>query len=129
MASKSRSLRRVTGIVLALVATAALAALIPLTQEDFRLSGTQIGDVPMGVLEPAESCRICHGDFDPEDEPYATWAGSLMGLAGRDPLFYAQMTNANQDVANVGTFCLRCHVPMSFVTGHALSVDGGYVVQ
>ena len=47
-----------------------------------------------------------------------------MGLAGRDPLFFAQMTNANQDVANVGTFCLRCHVPMSFVTGHAADPSG-----
>ncbi len=124
MASKSRRLRRATGIALALVATAALAALIPLTQEDFRLSGTQIGDVPIGVLEPSDNCRACHGDFDPADEPYSTWAGSLMGLAGRDPLFFAQMTNANQDVANVGTFCLRCHVPMSFVTGHAADPSG-----
>ncbi len=124
MASKSRLLRRTGGAVLALVATAALAALIPLTQEDFRLSGTQIGDVPVGALETSDNCRACHGDFDPEDEPYSTWAGSLMGLAGRDPLFLAQMTNANQDVANVGTFCLRCHVPMSFVTGHAADPSG-----
>ena len=124
MASKSRRFRRATGIALVLVATAALAALIPLTQEDFRLSGTQIGDVPIGVLEPSDNCRACHGDFDPADEPYSTWAGSLMGLAGRDPLFFAQMTNANQDVANVGTFCLRCHVPMSFVTGNAADPSG-----
>ena len=124
MASKSRLLRRGGGALMALVATVALAALIPLTQEDFRLSGTQIGDVPAGVLETSDNCRACHGDFDSEDEPYSTWAGSLMGLAGRDPLFYAQMTNANQDVANVGTFCLRCHVPMSFVTGHAADPSG-----
>lgn len=124
MASNSRRLRRAVGAALALTATAALAALIPLTQEDFRLSGTQIGDVPTEALETSDNCRACHGDFDPADEPYSTWAGSLMGLAGRDPLFFAQMTNANQDVANVGTFCLRCHVPMSFVTGNAADPSG-----
>lgn len=111
-------------IVLLAVAGAALAALVPLTLEDFHLSGTQIGDVPAGVLETSGECRVCHGDFDPEDEPYSTWAGSLMGQAGRDPLFFAQMTNANQDAANAGTFCMRCHVPMSFVTGHALDPSG-----
>ena len=126
MASTFFSTRRVVYTVVTLVgATAALAALIPLTMEDFRLSGTQVGDVPSGVLETSDTCRTCHGDFDPEDEPYSTWAGSLMGLAGRDPLFYAQMTNANQDVANVGNFCLRCHVPMSIVTGHVVDPTGG----
>jgi hypothetical protein len=110
--------------VAAIAAVAAIRALIPMTQADFHLSGTQIGDVPEGVLGTSGECRSCHGDFDTEDEPWATWAGSLMGLAGRDPLFFAQMTTANQDVANVGTFCLRCHVPMSYVTGHASDPTG-----
>lgn len=124
MASKWSAVRRLAVPALLLGATALLAALIPLTQEDFRLSGTQIGDVPVGVLETSANCRQCHGDFDADNEPYATWAGSLMGLAGRDPLFFAQMTNANQDVANVGTYCLRCHVPLSFVTGNAADPTG-----
>jgi hypothetical protein len=34
------------------------------------------------------------------------------------------MTLANQDVTNAGYFCMRCHVPMSFVTGHALDYQG-----
>ncbi|MBP9826760.1 MAG: hypothetical protein KBF21_21210, partial [Thermoanaerobaculia bacterium] len=111
--------------VAAVTAVTAVTALIPMTQADFHLPGTQIGDVPKGVLGTSDECRTCHGDFDVEDEPWATWAGSLMGLAGRDPLFFAQMTTANQDVANVGTFCLRCHVPMSYVTGHASDPTGG----
>jgi len=117
-------LARRASILLLGLAGAALAVIIPLTMNDLHLSGTQVGDVPPGALETSGACRVCHGDFDPADEPYSTWAGSLMGLAGRDPLFYAQMTNANQDVANVGYFCLRCHVPMSFVTGHALDPTG-----
>lgn len=111
-------------LLLLAVAGVALGALVPLTLEDFHLSGTQIGDVPAGILQTSGECRVCHGDFAPADEPYSTWAGSLMGQAGRDPLFFAQMTNANQDAANAGTFCMRCHVPMSFVTGHALDPSG-----
>lgn len=47
-----------------------------------------------------------------------------MGNAGRDALFEAQMATANQDAGDVGYFCLRCHVPLSFVTGHAYQSDG-----
>jgi len=102
----------------------AAAALIEMTIEDFHLSGTQVGEVGPEVIQPSTNCAGCHGNYDPDNEPYFTWAGSLMGLAGRDPLFFAQMTTANQDVANVGYFCMRCHVPMSFVTGHAYDTDG-----
>ncbi len=109
--------------VAALLAGLALAA-IPLTPEDFRLSGSQPGDVPEGTLRPADECRACHGGFDPANEPYTTWAGSLMGLGGRDPLFFAQLTNANQDVAHVGSYCLRCHLPLAHVSGHAAQADG-----
>ncbi len=97
---------------------------IPTTFEDFHLSGTQIGDVPPGVLETSPACASCHGNYDPDHEPYRTWRGSLMGQAGRDPLFFAQMATANQDVANAGYFCMRCHVPMSFVTGNAYDPTG-----
>lgn len=116
------------GIVPMLVALglsgAVLAQPIPMTIEDFHLSGTQIGDMPSDAIRTSDNCYACHGGYDPVNEPYSTWAGSLMGQAGRDPLFFAQMTTANQDVANVGYFCMRCHVPMSFVTGHAYQPEG-----
>jgi hypothetical protein len=106
-----------------LCAGAALAQ-VPMTQRDFHVSGSQVGDVSLSLLRPASECRICHGDYAPAVEPFATWSGSLMALGGRDPLFYAQMTNANQDVANVGSFCLRCHVPMAVVSGHVEQANG-----
>jgi hypothetical protein len=105
-------------------AAVAFAALIDMTLEDFHLSGTQVGDVGTDVISTSDACVGCHGGFDPASEPYFAWTGSLMGLAGRDPLFYAQMTNANQDVGNVGYFCMRCHMPMTFTTGHAYDTDG-----
>ncbi|MBL8878003.1 MAG: hypothetical protein JNG88_02695 [Phycisphaerales bacterium] len=100
-------------------------AQLPMTMEDFHVPGTQIGDVTPDVIFASAACAVCHGDYDEQNEPFATWAGSLMGQAGRDPLFFAQMTTANQDVANVGYYCMRCHVPMSIVSGHADNPSGG----
>lgn len=95
------------------------AAILNLTLNDFHVPGTQVGGASPAAFSPSQDCRACHGDFSPASEPFATWKGSLMGNAGRDPLFYAQMATANQDVANAGYYCMRCHVPMSIVTGHA----------
>ncbi|MCC7292148.1 MAG: hypothetical protein IT449_08835 [Phycisphaerales bacterium] len=122
--SKVRS-RRCWVVICGLVLTGlAGAAVVPTTIEDFHLPGTQVGDVPASAIKTSVYCAECHGLFERKTEPYTTWTGSLMGQAGRDPLFYAQMTTANQDVDKVGYFCMRCHVPMSFVTGHAYDTDG-----
>ncbi|MBI1825191.1 MAG: hypothetical protein HYR83_02280 [Planctomycetes bacterium] len=111
-------------VCLCLAADRLSAQTVPLTLEDFHLPGTQVGDVAATVIKTSDNCAACHGDFDPPNEPYNTWRGSLMGQAGRDPLFYAQMTTANQDTGTAGYFCMRCHVPMSFVTEHAYNVNG-----
>lgn len=121
--------RRSLPVILAIAGTLAVsgfafAAIVWTTLEDFHLSGTQAGDVGTDTILHSDVCLNCHADYDIRTEPYGNWAGSLMGQAGRDPLFHAQLTNANQDVAEVGNFCLRCHVPMSFVTGHAVPSDG-----
>ena len=88
---------------------------LPTTPEDFHVPGTQVGDVPPWVASAAVDCALCHGDYDTDNEPYASWRGSLMGQAARDPLFYAQMSAANQDVSGVGSFCMRCHAPITLV--------------
>jgi hypothetical protein len=106
------------------ISTAALANPIPMTLRDFKVPGTQVGDIPSNHARSSTECRACHGGYSPATEPYKTWAGSLMALGGRDPLFYAQMTTANQDVANVGSFCLRCHVPVAVGTGHVQQANG-----
>lgn len=100
---------------------------LPTTPTDFHVPGSQVGDMPLNnLIEPAV-CKMCHGSYQQEEiptEPYASWAGSLMRLGGKDPLYIAQVTNANQDVANVGSFCTRCHLPISVVTGHVAQADG-----
>ncbi|MGE3107708.1 MAG: GC-type dockerin domain-anchored protein [Phycisphaerales bacterium] len=105
-------------------ATLAIAAIIELTFEDLHLRGTQVGDVDAGVMIDSSTCAACHGNFSEGTDPHSSWSGSLMGQAGRDPLFFAQMALANQDTVNAGYFCMRCHVPNSYVTGHAMQPDG-----
>ncbi len=123
---KQRPALVIGGGVAALLAGGAyvLATIIPLTFRDLFLSGTQIGNVSPLYIGTSDSCQFCHSDYDEENEPYATWHGSKMSMAGRNPLFYAQMTLANQDTDTAGYFCLRCHVPMSFVTGNAADPTG-----
>lgn len=55
-----------------------------------------------------------HGDGLLNLSPYATWSSSPMGLAGRDPFFFAQLASETQtfhpdSVALVEDTCLGCH--------------------
>jgi hypothetical protein len=109
---------------IAITAAVVAAAVLDLTMRDFFIPGTQIGTISPTTIIASTNCAACHGHFDQANEPYALWRGSLMGNAGRDPLFFAQMTLANQDVSNAGYYCMRCHVPASIVSGHAMPPDG-----
>ena len=68
-------------------------------------------------LQPPSSCRSCHADYDGANdiEPWNSWAGSMMAQASRDPLFWAALDVANNDIPDVGDFCLRCHVPQGWL--------------
>jgi hypothetical protein len=88
----------------------------------FHVSGTQIGEVPRGNHFGSPYCAACHQTGS--SGPYDGWSGSLMAQAGRDPLFFAQLATANQDVPGVGYYCLRCHVPTSIITGNAYEPTG-----
>ncbi len=122
--ARLRRIQPTTILVVTLLAGVAAATIVPMTLRDFHVPGTQVGNVPASNILPSSNCKVCHGNIDATTDPSGTWSGSLMAQAGRDPLFYAQMALANQDVSNVGYYCLRCHVPMSIVTGHALQADG-----
>ncbi|MBT4908172.1 MAG: hypothetical protein HON62_14915, partial [Rhodospirillaceae bacterium] len=84
-----------------------------------------------GPFVTSDQCLGCHDagstglHFDmtvPDPEtgkllnlsPYATWRTSPMGLAGRDPIFFAQLASETQsfhpdDKEFVETTCLGCH--------------------
>ena len=88
---------------------------------DFTPHGTQPG---LGYyLRSSNECRNCHRGTQPGDAtamPYNTWAGSMMANATRDPLFWAALDVANNDVPGAGDFCLRCHTPRGWFGGHVV---------
>jgi hypothetical protein len=94
------------------------------------LPGTQPGDlVNWPDLLPDAVCFICHADFSADDsEPWNSWAGSMMANAARDPMFWAAVDIANQDIPGVGEFCIRCHSPRAWLSGRSLPADGSAFV-
>ncbi len=87
-------------------------------------SGSQPGSLDGG--QPIDSaftrCRSCHDraisdDGDPLFLPFDGWSSTMMGNSVRDPLFQAALSVANQDTAGIGSWCLRCHAPQSYVRG------------
>lgn len=88
------------------------------TPVDFTPRGTQ-PLLQVGLDEP-DACAGCHGAFEVADAgfmPHATWSGSMMANATRDPLFWAALDVANRDVPGVGDYCLRCHTPVGWLGG------------
>lgn len=85
----------------------------------FTANGTQPG-LAHNLLPPS-NCQTCHGDFDFAEnaEPWPTWAGSMMANSTRDPLFWAALDVANNDIPGVGDFCLRCHAPSAWLAGRS----------
>ncbi len=91
------------------------------------LKGTKPGDLAFPDFTDADTCASCHGggiSGDTSFLPSDTWAGTMMANAARDPVFFAALAIANQDKPGVGTYCLRCHSPTAFVSGHATPPDG-----
>jgi hypothetical protein len=87
--------------------------------------GTRPGSLEV-PLEPVESCRGCHGEYDPDGdhEPFDAWSASAMANATRDPVFRASLSVAVQDRPDVGEYCLRCHTPAGWLDGRAAPGDG-----
>lgn len=105
--------------VCALTAGATFAVIVP---TDLQMPGTQPNEV--AGIQYSGSCGTCHGFYAPGTEPYGTWQGSMMAHAGRDPLFWAAMAVAEQDVDGSGDLCLRCHTPTGWIGGRLTPTDG-----
>ncbi len=93
------------------------------TLRDFDLPGTQPFEHG-GDLEASSTCAACHGGYNASVEPQSGWQGSMMSHASRDPLFRANLVIANQDAANSGDLCLRCHLPRGWLAGRSVPTDG-----
>lgn len=118
------------GLAYGLVAVGASAVSAPIggiisgtTLEDFKLPGTQ----PLGLQDPLQAgfaCGACHGNYDPMVAPYDLWSASMMAQSARDPMFYAALAIANQDMNDSGEMCLRCHAPVAWLEGRSSPTDG-----
>ncbi len=90
--------------------------------QDFTPHGSQPGlDFP---LRSTADCLSCHQSSqrssDPYNMPVDTWIGSMKANAMRDPLFWAALDVANNDIPGVGDFCLRCHTPEGWYGGRVV---------
>ncbi|NNK83334.1 MAG: T9SS type A sorting domain-containing protein [Flavobacteriaceae bacterium] len=92
------------------------------TIDDFFMPGSQPLD--SGVFTASTTCDNCHGDYDVNSEPAYTWRGSMMSHSMRDPLYLASLTIANQDAAEAGDLCIRCHSPSGWLEGRSEPTDG-----
>ncbi len=96
---------------------------LPTTGRDFHEPGTQPLTLMNSIIDSV-NCSGCHGGYDEAQEPYRRWSSSMMGQAGRDPVFYAALAIANQDASEAGQLCLRCHAPGAFLDGRTVPGDG-----
>jgi hypothetical protein len=108
---------------------AALLAVLLLAGTDaaagpFTANGTQPGLAH--PLSAGSNCLFCHGDYDAahDIEPMPTWRGTMMAQASRDPLFWAALDVANNDLPGIGEWCLRCHSPIAWLNGRAAPPGG-----
>ncbi len=84
-------------------------------------------------LAPPSDCAKCHeflNPFEQADEPSVSpmlvWRGTMMANSARDPVFWAGLAVAAQDVAadTSGTLtdatqlCVRCHAPRAALDGN-----------
>jgi hypothetical protein len=99
-----------------------LAGAADTVPNEIQQPGTQPGETSQ--IQSVTKCDNCHGNFDPNGEPWFNWSGSMMAHASRDPIFWATMAVAEQDFDGAGDLCLRCHIPKGWLEGRSLPTDG-----
>ncbi len=94
--------------------------------DDFFNPGSQPAVVGPSFDEilPSVYCQSCHVPGTDDVPVFNRWEGSAMANAARDPLFWAGMAIANQDVQDVGDLCIRCHAPKGWLEGRSTPTDG-----
>lgn len=88
-------------------------------------SSIEGGTQPLELAQPLSSsgaCAMCHAGW--EEAPVDAFAGSMMSMAMHDPMFQAALVIAEQDIPDIGEFCLRCHTPPGWLQGRCLPGDG-----
>lgn len=111
------TLKRIGGVSFLMLFACAAEAMIFLPGMQPEEAGIEFAKV--------QQCKMCHSKTkNGPNDPFFSWQGSMMAQAGRDPLFRATLTIANQDVPGVGEFCFRCHTPRGWLEGRSEPGDG-----
>ncbi len=105
--------------------TARGGGIVHTTLRDFTMPGTQPHGA--GGFSSQSACNTCHSGYSAAVEPGRTARGTMMSNAARDPLFYACLAVAEQDAPNAGDLCIRCHAPMSWLSGLSQPTDGSRI--
>ncbi len=75
-------------------------------------------------------CMHCHSNTPNGDaDIFLSWRGGMMSQAGRDPVYRAALTIANQDIPGVGEFCWRCHTARGWLEGRSTPPDGSALTR
>lgn len=108
------------------VAIAATLLIAIRAEAQIVLPGTQPGEIVNWPLLTPNECATCHGNYVAglDYEPFDSWSGSMMANSARDPLFWAAVDIANQDIPGAGEFCIRCHSPRAWLAGRSSVPDG-----
>jgi hypothetical protein len=99
-----------------------ISFIVPTDIDDYFLPGSQ--PLQSSTFSTPSQCANCHGGYDNAVEPAFNWRGSMMAHAMRDPLYLASLSIANQDAAEVGDLCIRCHSPVGWLEGRSIPTDG-----
>jgi hypothetical protein len=115
-------MKKIITVFILLFAQCIFSQQVSTTINDFFLPGSQPNQSGSFNTMPG-NCN-CHAGYDQNVEPMYTWQGSMMAQSQRDPLYLAALTIANQDAANSGDLCIRCHSPRGWLSGRSEPTDG-----
>ncbi|MCC6681858.1 MAG: hypothetical protein IT445_13240 [Phycisphaeraceae bacterium] len=107
--------------------TVFLAAVV--LHAEILMPGTQPleGDINFGKVD---QCIMCHGNTsNGAADPVFSWQAGMMAQAARDPVFRAALAIANQDVPDVGEFCIRCHSPGGWLADRSKVADASALTR
>jgi mono/diheme cytochrome c family protein len=68
-------------------------------------------------LADTQTCATCHATNNATEMPYDTYRGTMMDLAGVDPVFLASLEVAYDDAQPAAELCIRCHFPRGWLAG------------
>ncbi|MFZ9888254.1 MAG: multiheme c-type cytochrome [Myxococcota bacterium] len=93
-----------------------LAIMLAALPSDPMGGGTQPGELTVKLADNT-SCALCHSSASDVRMPSTSYRGTMMDLAGVDPIFLAALEVAVEDNPAASELCLKCHYPRAWLDG------------